>query len=71
MTGNDWKWHEQDAKESIVVPSVQAVAVYANTDGDIVIRQQNPMGEEDAVIVVPRSSVGAIIKALKAESAKK
>lgn len=57
-------------KESTVIPSVRAVAVYTNTDGDIVIRQEG-WPDEDAVIVVPRSAVNSLVEALKAEAAAK
>lgn len=67
----DWKWHGENERESIVVPAVQAIAVYTNPAGDIVIRQEDPMGNEDSVVVLPRGSVNALIKAMKAEAAKK
>ena len=57
-------------KESTVIPSVRAVAVYTNPDGDIVIRQEG-YPEDDQVIVVPRGSVNSLIKALKAETSAK
>lgn len=67
-----WTWYGEDAdKEAVVVPSVQAIAVYTNPDGDIVIRQQDPMGQDDAVVVIPRAMVGRVVKALRTEAAKK
>lgn len=60
----DWDWK---LNESVVVESVQALAVYTNTGGSIVIRQQDSMGEDDDVVIVPRQHVSALIKALKAE----
>jgi hypothetical protein len=70
MSSNDWKWHGEDAMESIVVKPVQAVAVYTNPHGEIVIRQQDTMGEDDSVIVIPKSAVNALVKAIRAEAAK-
>lgn len=68
---NDWGWHNKEDKDAIVVQSVQAIAVYTNPAGEIVIRQQDSGGEDDSVIVVPRSMVLLIAKALKAEFSKK
>jgi len=68
---SDMQWYGPDASADIVVKSVQAIAVYTNTSGDIVIRQQDPLNDDDSVIVIPRSSVSALVKALKAEAAKK
>jgi len=31
----DWKWHDAESEEFLVVPSARAVAVYASTGGDI------------------------------------
>ena len=64
---NDFKWHDAESKESVVVPSVDAIAVYSNPDGDVVIRQESRMGEEDSVIVIPRSMIEHVIGALKNE----
>ncbi|MGV3727750.1 hypothetical protein [Hydrogenophaga sp.] len=60
----DFDWYSDADKESVVVPSVQAVAVYINPHGDVVIRQQDPMGDEDSVIVIPRSNAKTIAKAI-------
>lgn len=55
-------------ESAVVFKTVQAVAVYKNTDGDIVIRQQaGPLDDDDAVIVIPRDRVPALASALKAE----
>ena len=51
-------------KSAIVIKRTDATAVYINPDNDIVIRQENLM-EEDNVIIIPRSSVRAIISALE------
>ena len=59
----DWNWFAEDSKESIVVPQVDAIAVYENADGDVVMRQQSGLGE-DKVIIIPRGSVSAVVKAL-------
>lgn len=54
-------------KESTVIPSVRAVAVYTNPNGDIVIRQEG-YPDEDDFIVIPRGAVNSLVEALKAEA---
>lgn len=66
---DDFKWHDPATKDNIVVPSVDAIAVYLNPHGDVVIRQESRMGEDDSIIVVPRSMVENLIGALKSEIA--
>ena len=69
----EWTWHDADNRGAVIVPSVQGIAVYTNRAGDVVIRQEG-IGHgdqpDDAIIVIPRGAVGAIVKALKAEAAK-
>lgn len=60
----DFDWYADDTKEDIVIPSVQAIAVYLNGDLDIVVRQQHPMGDEDSVIIIPRSQAKSLAKAI-------
>ena len=62
----DWDWYSDDSKDSTVVPAVQAIAVYTNNDGDVVLRQQDPMNE-DAIIVIPKSYAHAIAQAIISE----
>jgi hypothetical protein len=64
---NDFNWND---REDVVVQSVQAVAVYMNVNGEVVIRQEDPMGNEDAIIAVPRAQARALAKAIT-EAAKK
>lgn len=72
MTNNNWSWYDADGKSSTVVPSVSAIAVYTNQQGDIVIRQQGEAGtEDDSVVVIPRTQTNAVIKAMRAELALK
>jgi hypothetical protein len=67
MMANDWDWNPEKQK-SIVVQQVDAIAVYVNVRGEVVIRQQGPQGEEDAVISFPKSYAAVIIAAIKAEA---
>lgn len=61
----DWDWHSAENKEDIVFPSVEALAIYLNEAGSIVIRQQDFLGEDDEVIVIPISHAESVIKALQ------
>lgn len=63
----DWSWYGDSEKDSVVVPAVQAIAVYTNSAGEIVIRQQDSMGEDDSVIVFPKSQAKAIVDAIIVE----
>jgi predicted glycosyltransferase len=56
--------------ESVVVNPVSAIAVYTNTHGEVVIRQQNlnESLDQDPLIVIPRERVRDVIAALKKES---
>ncbi|RYF35091.1 MAG: hypothetical protein EOO21_04270 [Comamonadaceae bacterium] len=67
MASSDWDWSQ---KENVVVPAVEAVAVYTNPKGDIVIRQQDSMGEDDPVIVIPRARAKDLATAIRKEAAK-
>jgi len=54
-------------KDYVVIEPVDAVAIYQNPAGNIVIRQMGPMGEDDSIIVVPRSRLKDLITALQNE----
>lgn len=60
----DWDWYSDDCKESTVVPAVQAIAVYTNNNGDVVLRQQDSMGGEDSLIIVPQSYARTIAQSI-------
>lgn len=62
----DFDWYSDENSADIAVPAVQAVAVYVNKAGNIVIRQQDSMGDDDSVIVIPRTHADALIAAIKA-----
>jgi len=64
---SDFKWYGEDADPNIVIPSTQAIAVYRNPANDLVLRQEDPNGGDDSVIVIPRFAVRAITKAMLAE----
>ncbi len=55
---------------SVVIKPVDAIAVYANAPGDIVIRQKSSKGifrEEDSIVVIPRDRLDAVIAALESQ----
>lgn len=51
--------------ESVVIQRVDAVAVYINERNEVVIRQENQMGDGDAIVVVPIRCVPDLIAALQ------
>lgn len=61
----EFKWDD----ESIVVHSVSAIAVYSNPAGNIVIRQEDPMGGEDQLVIVPQDRAEQIVDAIHRELA--
>lgn len=61
----DFDWRE--AADEIIVPSTQAVAVYLNPDGEIVIRQERHWNEEeDTCIIIPFFAARRLIEKLEA-----
>lgn len=61
---NEFSWTDKD---SVVIEKVDAIAVYTNPRGDIVIRQEGNM-EDDSIIVVPQSRLNDLISALRREA---
>jgi hypothetical protein len=60
---DDFDWSDRDC---VVVKSQDAVAVYANNDGDLVIRRERSWNEEDdTLIVISRQHVRRIIEAME------
>ncbi len=50
------------AATNLLFDNHQAVAVYLNTKGDLVIRQQSDyLTEEDALIIIPKAYLGALV----------
>lgn len=45
----DFEWSGSDT----IIRTTGAVAAYVNSYGDIVIRQQDPFGGDDGIIIVP------------------
>jgi hypothetical protein len=59
---NDFSWSDP---RSIVVKRVDAIAVYKNGEGDLVIRQENPSGEGDRIVVVPAQYAYTVLEAMQ------
>lgn len=61
MPAFDWN------ADDVVIPRVDALAVYTNECGDIVIRQEQGLTGDDAVIVIPRQFADAVLNAIHRE----
>lgn len=51
----------------VVIPTTQGIAIYENQNGDVVVRQEGTLGEDDSIIVIPlchAKAVAAHIEAL-------
>lgn len=59
----EFSWRDSD---SVIIEKVDAVAVYTNPRGDVVIRQDGGM-DDDAIIVIPQSRLNELIIALQRE----
>lgn len=51
--------------ESVVIQRVDAIAVYTNERNEVVIRQENQVGDDDAIVIVPIRCVRDLIEALQ------
>jgi hypothetical protein len=60
----DWDWNSASSRESLVLPRVDALAIYSNTNGEIVLRQQGMDGNEDSIIIIPKSQAQEVITAI-------
>ncbi|MBI5190514.1 MAG: hypothetical protein HZA22_07550 [Nitrospirae bacterium] len=64
----EWSWYGKEEENDIVVEPMDAIAVYANANRDIVIRQQQSSGQEDdSIVIIPRMYAQAIIDAIGRE----
>lgn len=59
----DFSWRDTD---SVVVRQQDAIAVYSNPDGDLVIRRRRSWDEEDDVwIVLAQTQIRTVIDAME------
>lgn len=63
MSNIEWFGEEKDP--AVVFSSVSAVAVFRNTSGDLVMKQQGANGEDDDVIVIPEMFVPMVLAAIE------
>jgi hypothetical protein len=61
----DFNWNDEESKEDIVIRRVDALSVYGNLHGDLVIRQQDPMGGDESVVIIPIAQVDTLINAIQ------
>lgn len=61
----EFSWNNDEA---IIVRKQDAIAVYGNPNGEIVIRQQDEYGDEDDIIVVNAIAARALSAALVKEA---
>jgi hypothetical protein len=59
---NDFSWSD-DAL--VVVKRVDAIAVYKNPEGDIVIRQERRLGDEDNIVIVPAQYAYTLVESVQ------
>jgi hypothetical protein len=52
-------------KKALVVRRVDAIAVYMDSEGDIIIRQQHPDVPIDSVITIPAQHAYSVIEGLQ------
>ncbi|MBV7535633.1 hypothetical protein KW842_07640 [Duganella sp. sic0402] len=60
----DWDWNSASSRESLVLPRVDALAIYTNANGEIVLRQQGMEGNEDSIIIIPKTQAQEVINAM-------
>jgi hypothetical protein len=59
---NDFSWSDEAL---IVVKRVDAIAVYKNPQGDIVIRQESRTGDEDNIVIVPAQYAYTLVESMQ------
>jgi hypothetical protein len=61
----DFSWTSDRDKDAIVLGMQQAIAVYLNGDGAVVVRQEgHPYDDEDEIIVIQPQNAGAVADAI-------
>ena len=59
---NDFSWSDDSL---VVVKRVDAIAVYKNPEGDIVIRQESRGNDEDSRVVVPPQYAYTLVESIQ------
>jgi hypothetical protein len=66
MNGEDFSW--RDDRDSIVIAEQLAIAIHQNPSGYLVIRQEDCWDDDDDVIIVAKTNVPALCRALYREA---
>jgi|SRR5438128_834029 hypothetical protein len=61
-SNNDFSWSDEAL---VVVKRVDAIAVYRNPEGDIVIRQERRGGNEDNIVIVPGQYAYTLVESIQ------
>jgi hypothetical protein len=61
---NEFDWNDSDLT---MKRGYGDLAIYANSAGDIVLRQRDTFGGDDAVVIVPRHLASWAVAAIEAE----
>lgn len=74
MGDDNFDWDNPD-NDSVLIPRIEAIAIYINTDNNVVIRQRDAIAAnissspyaqpEDACVILPRQYLPRIISKLK------
>lgn len=62
---DEFNWVDARKEGTVVVPEQAAIAVYENPNGDLVIRQQGEMGEDDHFIYIQHTYLPRLIASLE------
>lgn len=66
---SEFDWDKKEFDGDIAFRSVRGIAVYMNSNGDVVIRQQaGPLDDEDTIITLPLEHVEKLIQAINQAS---
>jgi hypothetical protein len=59
---DEFSWSDETL---VVVKRVDAIAVYRNPEGDIIVRQERRGGEEDNVVIVPGQYAYTLVESIQ------
>lgn len=67
---NGFDWNDEDNQGDIVLKPQQAIAVFLNGDGAIVLRQEGmPYDDEDDIVIIQAVNARAVAEAILARAA--
>lgn len=62
---DEFSWVEARNSGLVIVPEQAAIAVYENPNGDVVIRQESSIGEDDHFVYVQHTYLPILIASLE------